>query len=443
MSSVEISYRVPNHVPSPKFLSLSIPIQTLERPLSGILPPPEKHKWLNEYEQLEGSIFKYYNVENEVEFLKAIESLPDDKKDFYLQENVKRFLGEFVGKIPYTTIPYKVDDMGISYAGVYVRDSYQKATILGGEREKAEIKGFDEIESTYIQSHLKRQGEPPTGVWISPPKIADYGFVFIFAPDSRGNVKEYILRYPEAINELKKSKQIYSTLSPTLSPQNTDEFLTRPLFDKTNRDSKVILDSVMGQMGISQEDIQKSHQFENAVNSTLSEWIQSYNTLIKNLVIYEKDSPLYSIGVTMAKKKLLAIYQKAGEIKQSIDEEGNIQAEFMPTFFDVPLSIRDLNAYAATLQTQSKDLPTTSGGSCPALQETSNDPFGRPVPFMDSLTIITNLKNGLSVKKVMEKDTFTCPKCGYEIPAGKGFNFCPNCKITSQQYAEETGIKCV
>jgi hypothetical protein len=407
------------------------------------VPTNEKNNWLSTYENLKGSIFKYYNVENEVTFLKESKNLPDDKKDYYLQENVKRFLGEFVGKIPYTTIPYEIDDMGIAYAGMHVRDSYQKAAELGGEREKSEIKGFDEIESTYIQSHLKRPGNLPTGVWISPPKIADYGFVFIFAPDSEGKIKEYILRYPEPINELTKSKQIYSSLSPTLSPNNTDEFLTRPLFDKSNPDPQIILDSVMEQMNISSEDIHKSHRFEKAVNISLSKWIKSYSSLIMSLSTYEKGSPFYNMGVLEAKKKLLAIYQKAEEIKQQIDGETVALYEAAPPGFIIPLSNDDLSGYVIGMQTQEKELPTTSGGSCPAIQETVSDPFGRPLPFMDNLTIINNLKKGISVKNTMEKDTFDCPKCGYEIPSGKGIDKCPNCHITSKQYAEETGVKCV
>lgn len=397
-----------------------IPSSTLNAPLERVFPHTfpiqENASWLHEYEQLEGSIFKYYNVPNEVKFLKGVENLPEEKKDFYLQENVKRFLGEFVGKIPYTTIPYEVDDGGMTYAGMHVRDSYQKAAEMGGEREVAEIQGFNQIEETYIISQLKKNGDAPTGVWISPPKIADYGFVFLFAPDANGKIKEYILRYPEKMSELKKSKDICLSLSPTLPPQTTDEFLTRPLFDRSKKDPKTILDSVMVQMNISPADIQKSHQFENAVDVKLSDWIRSYSDLIKSLALYEPGSPLYELGVIQAKKSLLAIYKKAEEMKREIDKQG--EYDFVPTVLTShnQLSIDELHYSAAALQ--KSGLPTADGGSCPAITDTETSPFTSRTTPPSNWEIFQGILSGKTPESLTVKeryDDYECPECGAQI----------------------------
>lgn len=217
------------------------------------------------------------------------------------------------------------------------------------------------------------------------------------------------------------------SLSSSPPPTNTDEFLTRPLFDRTGQEPEAILDSVMSQMNISPEDIQKSHRFEKEVDSSLSGWIQSYSSLIMSLTAYEKDSPLHRLGVQEAKKRLLAIYQKAEEIKVNISES---------VFHTAPLPVENLQVYAAALQYQSKELPTTEGGSCPAIQN-DYDPFSHSLPFMDNLTALKTLYKGTPLEKAFQDaESFPCPKCGSAIPSGKGLEQCPSCNITKQEYAK-------
>lgn len=420
-----------HHIPTIQLQA--IPFQTLDTPLKdkGFLPPDERYNWLHDYEQLEGSIFKYYNVQNEVKFLKNAEGLSDEKKHYYLQENVKRFLGEFVWKIPYTSIPYEIDKNGISYAGMHVMDSYNKAADMGGERERAETNGFQNIEDTYIKTLIEGEKLPP-GAWISPPKIADYGFVFVFIPDAQGHIKEYILRYPEKLDKLETSEKIFKTLSPGSEiPKTTDSYLTQPLFDVTNQKPQKILDSVMKEMKIDEKEILESHRFERVIESALSEWIKSYSDLVMSLASYENDSPLHRYGVLEAKKRLLAIYQKAEEIKNGIHTD--TIKPIMPTY-DNPLPVDDLRSYAALLQHQSSDLPTTSGGSCPAVQ--SNDsPLTSSVSFLDSFQILKALTNKQTPESIFTNnkdryDDYECPKCGGAIKGeliGKPETWTPEC----------------
>ncbi len=411
----------------------------LESTFPHTFPVEERANWLTQYEEREGSIFKYYNVQNEIAFIKNVQTLPPNKKEFYLEENIKRFLGEFVGKIPYSTIPYELDVAGFSYAGMHVGESYKKAAAMGGERERAEVQGFDEIENTYKWVRSQKRPLLPTGVWISPPKIADYGFVFVFAPDAHGTIREYILRYPEKMGELKMSTKIFNALSPTSAPpQSANEFITQPLFDMSGNTSAPHLHTVMKTMGISPSEIQESHQFETKINSTLASWIHSYSSLIASLASYDPSSPYYDLGVQEAKKLLLTIYQKAEEIKNNRDSHEN-------SFYqDIPLSNDELHYAVGALQTTT-DLPTTDEGSCPVTttNSSSSNMFERKRLFRDNLSILINLTRGIPINSTIESDTFDCPKCGYKIPSGKGYDYCPSCNITSAQYAQETGIKCV
>jgi hypothetical protein len=432
------------------------PYQEVYRPISPVLSPisfsldtanppksTEPVNWINEYEQKENSIFKFYNVDNEVKFIKSVEQkISSSQLKTYLEENIYKFIDEFVGKIPYTSIPYQVDSNGISYAGMQVMDSYKKAAMLGGERERDETQGFQTLAETYTEKAA--QGEQlPTSVWISPPKDAKYGFAFVFIPGKNGFVNEYIVRYPESLTSLETSNRLYTDLvknAPT--PQSTSKYLRTPIFDLTGSNANSLLDTVLRSLKVDENAINQSIQFKEVTRNTLHNWVSTYTDLIQSLTLYEEGSKFYQVGIMEAKKLLLAIYQKAQEIKTSLDI-----SSFTPQFeehisSDPTLSRSDLYTYALGMQQQTS-LPTAEEGSCPAFQDTTEDPFGRPILFMDSLSILTNLNNGLPVKKVVEKDTFTCPKCGYEIPAGKGINKCPNCQITSQQYAEETGVKCV
>jgi len=381
---------------------------------------PEAH-WLTEYEKRPDSIFRYYSLENEVEFLKKAEDLPLPKREYYVQENVKRFLGEFVGKIPYTTIPYEIDEAGFSYAGLHVMDSYRKAARLGGEREKAETAGFEQIEERF-----KKTSEDTSAFWISPPKIADYGFIFVLEKDKAGLVKEYILRYPEKRGQLEKSMSFFSQISPNEPlPTNTDEFLLRPIPGKSE-DKRENLEAVMRLMGINEQKIQASRRFENLVESNLGIWIKKYSEIMCSLAHIHPHSFLYEQGIVESKKILLTIYQKAEEIK---NEENSLPSIFenRPQLRE-PLDQKNLYERIVVLQNNVSLLPTASAGSCPTILNT--DPLENR--FVSNTEVLQSLTRGIPPEQVLQKmkeDSLdcTCPYCKQKVKAviANGTITCP------------------
>lgn len=391
---------------------------------------PINHEWLREYEKQDNSIFKYYSVENEVDFLKKTDALPQAEREFYIEENVKRFLGEFVGKIPYTTIPYILHEDGLNYGGMHVMDSYRKAAEMGSAREKAETAGFGKIEQQFLEN--MQSGKSQAAVWISPPKIADYGFMFMLQPDKDGRVKEYIVRYDEKQEEVTESNRILHQINPDLTFHGADEFLLHPLF----LDSSSFADNLPALLqtaGVSAGDIARSSRFETNVGNQLEDWIRNYTETVLEASAH---NPVPQTRIDEAKSAMLAIYSFAERIRDEsrAHEAGEVVS---PAGVSRPLERDELAAVYATMQ---QNAPTiTESGSCPAIQQHTNGLPGDRLSFISNSDMLQALTKGLPLENLNTNKTFPCPKCGYAIPSGEGRTSCPKCGITKEQYAKEKG----
>ncbi len=410
-----------------------IALHTLERSHSS---RKIDFEWLSEYEKQKNSILTYYSIPNEIEFLRKAEGLSHERKKYYIEENVKRFLGEFVGKVPYTTIPYEIDAKGFSYADMHVMDSYNNASALGGERERAENDGFAQIEAEMIQSLHSPLELQTTAFWISPPKIADYGFVFVMKPEGNGKVKEYILRYPEKQTDLSLSTQLFQTISQdSFAPPDTNAFLRSPLFGKRRYSFNQDLNQIMQIIGISDSEIIKSQRFERAVEQNLGTWIAQFADLI--IDVSRSPNHLAEETTIQCKLLLLSIYQQAKELVL-----GDLPYQ-TTVYMQEPytqntgshFSWEKLAGYAA-LFAHNSNIPTAEEGSCPAFENPVN-PFETSLPHMDNLSALRTLAKGTPLEKAFQNaESFACPNCGNAIPSRKGIETCPSCGITKKKYAE-------
>ncbi|MBI4973656.1 hypothetical protein HZC27_03545 [Candidatus Roizmanbacteria bacterium] len=405
------------------------------------IPPRQEidTSWLARYENRSDSIFKYYSIDNEVKFLKQRKEVPTEDKIYYLEENVKRFIGEFVGKVPYTTVPYTINPDGFDYGGMHVMDTYRKAAQLGEDREKAETDGFGRIESEFIK-HYK--GISPTAVWISPPKIADYGFVFLLTPQGNGNVKEYVLRYEEKRGELIRSKEIASNIDPHtfFDIKSTNEFLHTPTFiySSSPQDS---LQALLKTVGVSQAKINQSLRFEREIDKRLSSWIRAYSTIMINLSETPDNTAAYLDKTQQAKAILLSVYSHAQRIRDEINTHSYGSHDFIQ-----PLPLEYLSRAFAHVQQNSPLVQ--GGGSCPVVESHNNTfPGDTQQRFLSNMDFFNALyKNTpLETKVTSENEkasSFPCPQCNRPIPSGEGRTSCPHCGLTKQKHAEKTGTTC-
>lgn len=409
----------------------------LTPPAERTIPPvrlpavvkPLDSRWLSEYEERKDSIFRYYSVENEIGFLRKTEALPAAERQFYVDENVKRFLGEFVGKIPYTHIPYMIHPEGFSYGGMHVMDSYRKAAEMGQAREKAETAGFGAIEDRFREN--LQSDSPQTAVWISPPKIADYGFVFILQPEENGRVKEYIVRYDERQEEVDVSNRILEQIRPGLRLRNANEFLAAPQFLDAKQFSEN-LPALLKTVGVNEREINRSAAFESAVDQQLGTWISTYTDLIIRASL--SDPPPRDL-VNQAKSLLLAIYSQAGRLKEETgyQDEGVLTARVAGA-----RSLDESELAAAYLLMQQNAPKVERAGSCPVVQRYDGFP-GDAQSFISNADMLRALEKGETIEDLIRKKSFPCPQCGKPIPAGEGKVECPHCHITKDQYAAKIG----
>lgn len=396
-------------------------------------------QWLSDYEQRSNSVFKYYSVPNEIEFLKKENQLTVERQQYYVEENVKRFLGEFVGKVPYTTIPYEIDSEGFTYASMHVMGSYENAARLGGQRERAEVEGFQKIESAMVQSLHKQPELQSTAFWISPPKIADYGFVFVMKPEENGRIKEYILRYPEKQTDLTKSSHLFRLIDPSVHlPENTDEFLRSPLFGTKGGDFSQDLHAIMSSIGITQEVIDRSRYFEDQIDKKLGSWITQYAKSVIDAARLMDGNESTHEHVNQCKLLLLSLYQQAQDIMHLYPYRHLSSAGIMVVDeSENEFTWERFAGYSTQLANQ-QVLPTATAGSCPAIDDPAStlDPVTRYVSNHD---IISQLRTAtpeqiVQNKNVLTKDDgtekkldCTCPFCQEKVSAviANGTITCP------------------
>jgi len=391
-----------------------------------LVPDHSLVSWIKEYESQPESIFKYYSVENEADFLLKIAAQSPEEKLFYLQENVQRFLGEFVGKIPYSTVPYRLMPDGFDYAGMKVMDIYRKTGQMGTEREKAETKGFSAIESEYRKMAAEKK-HLPFAFWISPPKIADYGFVFVMEPRPDNRISEYVLRYKEPRGSIAKSSEIFTSLTDKFVPSSTNGFLEHPVFIHDSPADH--LRSVMQLTGIDEKTITRSAQFERAVKHMLSPLIGSYVRAV--MAINEQgDSVGKHLATLEAKAILLMIYHQAERIREEQFSNPPENAALYGISDRRGLSDFDLQSmYLLMMQNSPKII---GGGSCPAIEKNSMLP-GRPL-FMSNSEMLQALVGNTSIENAFHQKNedvlhCTCPFCNKKVDAQikNGYIHCPEC----------------
>lgn len=383
---------------------------------------PEPDNWLKDYKKTPGSIFKYYSVTNEFDFLKSAAEMTPEKQEFYIQENVMRYLGEFVGKIPYTTIRYDMDDKGFTYAGMHMMDSYRKAAeMTKRSREYAEVVGFQLIEDA-LGNKAADPNPPTTAKWISPPKDWDYGFEFIFKKGKDGTIVEYILRYPEKRGELIQSNNLLHIDYPHRQLNHADNFLFAPIFTAGPQKADDDLDTVLRAIGIDEQKIAQSHYFEQQIEKVLGSWISEYARRIVGLSKKEKSDIDYEWSIEQAEILLLSIYQQAQEIINlyPFHNSSSIVAHAIEHSDNV-FSQELLGIHALQLKKQG-NLPQSLGGSCPAIEDIQSlDPA---IQFVSNHDIVNALKNGKKLEDILTGDSkekkflkCTCPGCKHTVMA--------------------------
>jgi len=379
----------------------------------------------------EFSIYDYYSVKNEVDFLTRQISEDVDNRSLsgYVKNNVFRFLEEFVVKEKTTKINYFLKNSRIYYDGVAspVSDNYKERAEASGEnsREAAEYFGFKSIEETFANN----EDEANVAFWVSPPSFGvegfgDYGFLFIFLKDKEDKISEYILRYGNENKKLTKSFQVHSDCFLDHGGQSKNHEIT-----EFNDEKDFLRDPLFAKLKNPLDLISKGKEISIIEsNSLLNNWVEEYSQAVINLA---KNGG----SIKSAQEMLRAIYNLAEDLlikKTNIETANELKENKVQEFS--PEDQGRAYAYYST-----KPAVVIGGGSCPASEQKKSHPFsGSPIDnliknkngIIDHKTAseITSNKNkeGIlecncpychkHVKAKIKNETITCPKCKKSVP---------------------------
>lgn len=393
------------------------------------------------------SIFKYYSVENEINFVatqlrQGVNPISVSK---YIDNSVHRFLGEFIGQVKIDKIDYEMKNGQIYFDGVFepISQIYKERGQIKGEnsREFAEAVGFEKIEKKFDSD------ESNIAFWISPPSIGEegfgnYGFLFVLVKDARGYIDEYILRYQGENAQLEKSWQKYNeliSLHPVInfSEQPVDDFsvhgfLKDPLFAKTDNPVRFLAD-------IGYKDLSEFRKFHQKLDQEVlfRSWLDEY---IETILYAVQETDIFSKKhlIDQAERSLAGIYNLAQDIKnnQLITQVNKIIRQ--PDFSDLQIAMMMRQNYIQ------KYAVVVGGGSCPADTSNIKSPFQNSWQSIleDNGILDHKSATNLTSSNQNETDTFSCPNCNQPIEKGKGITTCPHCGMTKEKYAERTRQNC-
>ena len=345
-----------------------------------------------------------------------IEYKPDIPENVLI-DDVVSYLGEYrfnLQKYSYT-FKFKDGKLRDPHRGESMEDVTQRAIrrhIQEGKsflRETAEQKGFINLDN---QLGSAKQGD--TLIWASPPGpkedgYGDYGFIFIGNVDIQDESGKTI-RMTAVRVESPKIEQFNKTMR-LLTGEKTDyksaeEFLANPKILSGHLGEDYV-DALLGMSFSFKRDYEEQEEF--------AKIIHSINPLIKDFM------SVVRWGTSVEKVKAFNALENYF-LKLKKDYQNSARGEIIYVRALKNIKIKDIVGDFG-------HKPPVTVGSCGSTKSnelTSSNMFSKG-SFLNSL--------------FGNEERFTCPKCGYGTTEPVG-NECPNCHITKEQYANESGISC-
>ncbi|MDA1317190.1 MAG: hypothetical protein O3B87_04155 [bacterium] len=421
--------------------------------------------------RLQQSIFESYSPRNDATRLRELTHLTSAEQWYYIQENVMAYLEEFAGEIPLKQLSGIVrPDGSLEMCGANVTEMYRYSARLAGtdSREAAEAQGMDAI----LEGINKGANR---AVWISPPKMADYGFAFTFVADTFDEklggipVREFLPRYDENLNSVETSREIYRSIQEVVGIgkvhpdelQSYEDFLRNPLFDYSqhHEDLQFIYDKV----GITAGDIAYSEQFRKEVLPRIKPWMDQYVQVIHKLTQKDLSDPsAFSPDILQLNERaeilIGAMFNVARAVQRQLKEDRSTilhanDNEILRLVNKPWFTENELFAAAHTAA-QHESLVISGGSNCPVTQAAASEQG--VLSFMRSGLSFIEAKHTFGLEENQSCGLqgcsatgahFHCPTkkeggCGGAIASGKGHEDCPHCGLNKNVYAEESGKRC-
>ncbi len=370
------------------------------------------------------------------------EFLTPAQVDYYQKENLICFLCEFAGKVPYKKIPGIITDEGnLKICNMDVLKMAEKSARIQGQgsREESEYyawqKAIDGIQMGANRIDI-----------VSPPAIADYMLAFSlqvadFDPHLGGKpVIQVVSRLDEDMNSLEISKKVYRSLANNAGYSVDDDvfdraedFITNPIIHVTQDTDS--LARAIASIGINQEEIEYSEQYEQEIREALEPMIQEYLRQVEELSMFDSSGWPYEEKKHALDSHLKTMFSFAKRIGRELQESPADLGTFQRVRDIIQLQEVDPHLYyaQAELIRQSERAMITGGTSCPSINSsaTAETLSGYSEAGMSFSTAIQAFINGETTRKKFLD--CTCPSCEKKVSAKIENNriTCPNCKASA------------
>ena len=245
--------------------------------------------------ELKQSIFESYDPLNEAERIQKLSHLTPEQQRYYISENLQSYFEEFAAEIKVKKLAGVLkDDGSIEMLGTNVTEMYNHSAALAGpnSREAQEKNGLDTITKGLRAGNNR-------ALWISPPKVADYGFGLMFIADDYDSrlggrpFRELLLRYDEDMGSVSQSTDVYRKMKYSLGMDysdsenmiTADDFLENPII-YSNHDSSD-LENLYAIINISEQDAAKSERFRTELEPYIRPMMDEYVALIQRMSQYD------------------------------------------------------------------------------------------------------------------------------------------------------------
>ncbi|MDO8497165.1 MAG: hypothetical protein Q7S61_01335 [bacterium] len=405
----------------------------------------------------EQALSSTYDVENDAQFLTEHPHLTIEQKKYYIQSQVETFLSEFVNKSRFKKLPGILKTDGtMQMCGADMTKMYRKAAKIAGpeSREHAEEIGLDLISQSLVKKEI--------ACWVSTPKIANYGFVFLLV---RGNYSEelqgypfseYPLRYAEPLSSLSKSQSIYRSLEKTSQPDTNEkkffrtysDYLASPIFFENQ--AKLNVDNLCNLLEIDSHEIERSRKFEIEVIPEIQPFLEKFYNHLDTMSKLCPSHPEYSFHKQNADLFLGAMFNTAKDTKEKL-EGTNKNRDVWTTPKATAQQGNDFSEEyvyrIAAARSNSRKLVIEGGSNCPVTKNNSG-------LFKDDVfnikTISNYINEGSSLDSLLHKfdtkdtyDDYQCPGCGITLSGESKTNQsawrekCHNCDLKFRCADEE------
>lgn len=346
------------------------------------------------------------------------EKVPDKA----LIDDVVSYLGEYRFNLPKFSYslkfsggklkdPHRNDSMeDISQKAIDLRERKGQSSV----RERAEKEAFRSL-----NEKLKFAKEGQSIIWVSPPGskqdgYGDYGFIFFgkVGEEINGekNIKMEAIRLEQpTIDRFNKALSLLSFKKTSYA--SAEDFLARPEVLEENI-SEEYIDSVLRTTFSFRPSEKEQAKFNNIIQKMFP-LIYDFVSSVKNpwKRRSEKIKELYSLENYALRLKR--------EYDQSLIHRGNTLVDFRP----IPRLPEIIGEYGHE--------PPKVMGSCPNADNKTS-----------GLTSSNVFSRGSALNSLFgEQEWFHCPKCDFQADGPIG-DTCPNCKLTKDEYAQETGVSC-